>query len=92
MAEEYAQSLKRKNKSIFQINLALEAKGLPPIKEDTDSELEIALRLLENKSFVTDDLDYEETQKIKAKVARQLETRGFSSEVIEKVLHEKFPN
>lgn len=89
LAEEIAHRLHRKRKGISYINSYLEARGLPPIPNDLDLELEKALALVKNKYSDFSALPSEEKKKEQARAARFLTSRGFDSETVRKVIYEK---
>jgi regulatory protein len=92
LAEKMAHMLHRKRKGIGYINNYLEEKGLPPIPNDLDLELEKALALVKNKYSDFSALSSEEKKKEQARVARYLASRGFDSETVRKVIYEKLRN
>lgn len=81
LSASVAESLHRKGKGILFINEYLEQKGLPPIPEDESLEKEKALELLKAK-LKNADADH-------AKLGRFLVSRGFSMDVVRKVLNEE---
>jgi regulatory protein len=83
LSEKMAQSLHRKGKGAIYINHFLEEKGLPPIAQDPDIELEKARQLLENKPSLKAFSDPLQRLKHKEKLMRFLSARGFSLETIE---------
>lgn len=85
LAHRLAEMLHRRNKGIHYINNYLKEKGLPAVESDRDLELKKALALVKNKY----DEDYEFSREDKARVGRQLVSRGFDSETVRKVLYEK---
>ena len=92
LAEKAAQSLHRKKKGINYINHFLSERGLPQVRPDDELELEKALSLVENKNFRWSSLDSEKKQKVKAKLGRFLQARGFESAIVRKVIYEKLRN
>jgi regulatory protein len=92
LAEKAAQSLHRKKKGINYINHFLAERGLPQVSPDDDLELEKALALIENKNFDWSSLDREKKQKIKTKLGRFLQARGFENAIVRKVIYEKLRN
>jgi regulatory protein len=89
LSAELADKLHRKNKGIDYINQYLEARGLPPVAQENELELEKARTLVKNKYSDFSELTSEERLKVEAKAARFLATRGFSSDVVRKVIYEK---
>lgn len=89
LSEETANGLHRKGKGILFINEYLREKGLPEVSADSRVELEKALALVKNKKLNFEGLEDTESQKVKAKMARLLASRGFDNEVIGKVIHEE---
>jgi regulatory protein len=92
LAEKAAQSLHRKRKGINYINHFLSERGLPEVRPDDELELEKALSLVENKSFNWSKLDSDKKQKVKAKLGRFLQARGFENAIVRKVIYEKLRN
>ncbi len=91
LAEETAETLKRRGKGIEYINQFLEKKGLPSIKANSSEELEKARQLVENKFGPREkNMDVkpsrEEVKKLNAKKARFLISRGFDMETVEKIV------
>jgi regulatory protein len=86
LAEKMARGLHHKGKGVIYINHFLKEKGLPPIAQDPDIELEKARQLLENKLSLKDFPDRLERLKHKAKLVRFLMARGFSLEIIQKAI------
>lgn len=89
LADKMAKILHRKNKGISYINNKLKEKGLPPVTTDRDLELEKALTLVKNKFSGFAALSFEDKRKEQARVARFLASRGFSSEIVRKVIYEE---
>jgi len=89
LSRKMAQTLHRKNKGLGYINNYLKEKGLPPVGDDRDLELEKALALVKNKYSDLSGLSFEEKRKEQARVARFLAARGFDSEIVRKVIYEK---
>jgi regulatory protein len=79
ISQKVANTLHRKYKGIHFINQYLREKGLPSVGRDGEVELEKARHLVKNKS----------SKKDKNKLIRFLASRGFDSEIIRKVTHEK---
>ncbi|NUN06471.1 MAG: regulatory protein RecX [Bdellovibrio sp.] len=85
LAQRWADTLHKRNKGIEYINSYLREKGLPEVPADHDVELEKALSVIRAKYTE----DYNFSREEKAKVGRQLASRGFDSETVRKVLYEK---
>lgn len=81
IAESMARSLDRKKKGIQFINSYLSQKGLPGVVEDKDNEYKKALELIKRKAR-SSSID----NKTKLRWHRFLLGRGFSNDVIRKVL------
>lgn len=90
IASEVTAKLHQKNKGIEYINTYLKRKGLPTVAQDSEMELEKARTLVKNKYSDISDTPVEERPKLQARVARLLTSRGFDSEIVRKVLYEKF--
>jgi regulatory protein len=92
LAIKVAAGLHRKNKGIEYINAYLESKGLPPVSQESELELEKALALVKNKTSDFSNLPPEDRDKERARMARFLASRGFDSETVRKVIYEKLGN
>ena len=89
LSEKTAGFLHRRKKGIQYINQFLAKKGLPPVQNSFEQELEKALELVKNKTLKLQSLPKEEKQKAKAKLGRFLVARGFDLDVVRKVIYEK---
>lgn len=85
LSEKVADILKRRGKGPRFINQYLQRKGLLQVKINPTEELEKAHELVENKFF----LGAKKKPADSAKVGRFLLARGFSSDVIRKVIYGK---
>jgi regulatory protein len=90
LSAKVAERLHRKNKGIEFINTYLETKGLPPILQENELELEKAQSLVKNKYSDFANMSEEERPKIQSRAARFLAARGFDAEIVRKVIYEKF--
>lgn len=86
LAERYAEDLHQKGKGLLYINEKLAAKGLPPVAEDPERELEKARKLAKTKWARAEQPEEEDREKI----GRFLQSRGFDPELVRKVIYEKF--
>ena len=84
LSMKFAESLHRKNKGIQYINRVLTEKGLPQIRSNSEIEVGKAIKLVHSKNIFS--RVAVKDKKIKAKLARFLEGRGFTREIIRKVL------
>lgn len=89
---QFADQLSRRGKGIRKINQKLKELGLETVKSDKNSELLKAKKLVLAKWSAADfkNLDYKETQKLKAKIIRFLITRGYESDVVNTILKNEF--
>ena len=85
LAQRWAETLHRRNKGIEFINSYLEQKGLPSVPMNSQQEYEKALLVIKEK--YNDDHKFSEEEK--GRIGRMLTSRGFDSETVRKVLHEK---
>lgn len=84
LSEKVAEELHRKLKGIIFINNYLEEKGLPKVAQDPEVELEKARTIMKNK-LGGETSEFNDLQKI----GRALQARGFTSDIIRKVIYEK---
>ncbi len=107
IAARSAELLLRRNKGSHYIQNYLREKGLPPVEIDSAAELQRAMELVDSKwerqiqNILNPDPDtpalnsqerFLENKKLKDKICRFLLSRGFESQIVRKVLHEKFRN
>ncbi|MGE0631371.1 MAG: regulatory protein RecX [Pseudobdellovibrionaceae bacterium] len=85
LSERIAENLHRASKGIEYINQYLEKKGLSSVSSTPELELEKALVILRSQN--PDELSGEEKKKWQGKMARKLVSRGFSEDVIRKVIY-----
>lgn len=85
LAQRWADTLHGRNKGIEYINNYLREKGLPEVNPDYDLELEKAMNVVRTKYAE----DYNFSREEKAKIGRQLTSRGFDTETVRKVIYEK---
>lgn len=92
LSEKFAQQLSRRGKGIRKINQKLKELGLSSVKAEPENELEKARRLVLNKWSAEDfrGLNYQDSQKLKAKIMRYLITRGFESDIVSNILKNEF--
>lgn len=81
-----ARHLSAKNKGLHYINNYLRTKGLPPVKADSDDEIEKARKIAQQYLKKNATLDRE----TRAKIGRRLLARGFDAATVRKVLNERF--
>lgn len=86
MAERVAIELNRKRKGHRFINQFLKSKGLPPVKEDADTEFAKARELLESKLKHDFEQDGPLPRDLVPKAQRLLFNRGFNGDTIRRVL------
>lgn len=88
LKEKFADQLHRRGKGIRTINQKLKAKGLPTTKSDFNTEILKAKKLVFAKwsSHDFQGLDFNESQKLKAKIMRFLIARGYESEIVQQIL------
>lgn len=89
LAQQTAETLHRKGKGIEYINQYLEGKGLPPVAMNSELELEKARELVKNKKLNFENLDSDEKEAARAKLARLLASRGFDEDTLRKVIYEE---
>lgn len=92
LQERFVQQLHQKGKGLRVINHKLRELGLQTIANDSELEFEKAQKLIQSKKFKNpedQDLSFEEKQKLKAKIARFLSSRGFDSSIIAKIINEE---
>jgi regulatory protein len=82
-SEKVADILRRKGKGIQYINQYLRKKGLLPVLSRPKEELEKAVELVENKFFRIQ----KKNPPDRTKVGRFLMSRGFSSDIVRKVIY-----
>ena len=87
LAESFAHSLHRRKKGIKKINSILNQKGLPPVKVDSELEYEKALALAKSKQRLKKYAPLTDF-KIRVRMAKFLQSRGFTNEIVSKVLAE----
>lgn len=89
---QLAENLSRRGKGIRKINQKLKNLGLDSIRSDKKMELAKATKLVLAKWSTDDfiDLNYAESQKLKARILRFLISRGYESDIVSLVL--KFLN
>lgn len=89
---QVSEQLARRGQGIRRINQKLKSLGLESIKSTLDEELARAQQLVRNKWTARDfqNLDFKETQKLKAKIMRFLATRGYESGIIGTILKTEF--
>ena len=85
LAQRWADTLHGRNKGIEYINNYLREKGLPEVNPDYDLELVKAMNVVRTKYAE----DYNFSREEKAKIGRQLTSRGFDTETVRKVIYEK---
>lgn len=92
LKEKFAEQLSRRGKGIRKINQKLKELGLSSVKADKENEFEKAKRLVLNKWSEKDfrGLNFQESQKLKAKIMRYLITRGFESDIVSNILKNEF--
>ena len=85
---QVAAQLSRNGKGVRKINQKLQSLGLDSVKSETEEELEKARHLVSRKWQPRDfkDLDFKESQKLKAKITRFLVARGFELNVVSTIL------
>ncbi len=83
LSEKVAESLRRRGKGPKYISQFLRQKGLVEVANNPQEELEKAIELVENKFFKS----LKKSAPDRAKVGRFLMSRGFSSDVIRKVIY-----
>lgn len=81
-----ARHLSAKNKGLHYINNYLRIKGLPPVKADSDDEIEKARKIAQQYLKKNATLNRE----TRAKIGRRLLARGFDTATVRKVLNERF--
>lgn len=87
LAQTLAHALHRRGKGIKSINSELAKKGLPRVAADKDLEYKKALALAQKKQQNKKFADLKDP-KVRAGLARFLQSRGFPLEIIRKVLQE----
>lgn len=107
IAARTTEVLFQRNKGSRFIQNYLKERGLPSVQIDAEQELERANELVETKwrkhisnfsemkSLNEDQMNqqlYLELRKLKEKIGRFLVSRGFESDIVRKVLHEKLRN
>lgn len=85
LAEGFAQALHRRKKGIKKINSILTQKGLPLVKSDSELEYEKALALAKSKLKIKKYMPLTDI-KVRARLGRFLQSRGFTNEIVNKVL------
>ena len=92
LAEVLVQQLQRQGKGKLRIHQILAQKGLPvPKTISQDEELESAQRALVRKLGSKErPVEKEEVEKLRLKMMRFLAQRGYTSEIIRKVIYEHF--
>lgn len=88
LAEILARMLHNRGKAKSYINNYLKIKGLPPVESDFDNEVQKALEIAQKLVKKSVNLDRETL----GKLGRKLVSRGFSNEVVRKVIYEKLRN
>lgn len=86
LSETLASELRRKNKGLHHINQVLESKGLPPVSEDSEQELEKAKQLLTSKFGHDFASEAPFPEALAAKAQRLLMSRGFDEDTISKLV------
>ncbi|RYZ70304.1 MAG: regulatory protein RecX [Proteobacteria bacterium] len=81
-----AEELRRKGKGLLHINQVLESKGLPPVPEDSESDLDRAKQLLASKLGHDFESAGQLPEELEAKAQRLLMNRGFDEETISKLI------
>lgn len=92
LTQKFAEQLGRRGKGIRKINQKLKELGLSNVKADQETELEKAKKLVGNKWSFKDfhGLNFQQSQKLKAKIMRYLITRGFESDIVSHILKNEF--
>lgn len=85
LSKRHTERLQRQKKGRKYIQQYLKQKGLPPCAIDTDSELHNAIELAKQIAAKNDTLD----RKIREKIGRKLLSRGFTPDIVRKVIYEK---
>lgn len=89
-----------KGRGIVRIKRELDEKGvaadviemaydeLEDVPDQTDAAMQIAKNMISGMAL--DDMDYDEKRKLQAKIGRRLMSRGFSSDIVYKVINRMF--
>lgn len=86
LSERTAATLSRKKKGIQYINSYLQELGLPEVRPDSEQELAKAQQLVKNKFRFNPEMNREEKLKWQGKLARFLQSRGFTHSTIREVI------
>lgn len=91
LQEKVVDQLNRRGKGVIAINEVLKDKGLPEVKLSVDTEYKKAAQIITAKWSHLDfqDIDLNESQKLKSKIIRFLIARGFESEVAQQILKDE---
>jgi len=90
LADQAAKNWARANKSAKYIEEQLERRGLPTVGSLEEDEINKIRTLLAKKFKLSEDDIIDLDEKVRVKVYRFLMYRGFSEEIIRKVIHEQF--
>lgn len=92
LQKQFSEQLSRRGKGVRKINQKLKELGLDAIKPVRDIEIEKARSLATAKWSYKDfeNLDFKESQKLKAKIMRFLSARGYESDIISHILKTEF--
>jgi regulatory protein len=85
LSKRHTERLQRQKKGRMYIQQYLKQKGLPPHSIDLDSELHNAIELAKQIAIKSDTLD----RKIREKIGRKLLSRGFTPDIVRKVIYEE---
>jgi regulatory protein len=85
LSKRHTERLQRQKKGRKYIQQYLQQKGLPPCPIDSDSELHNAIELAKQIVTKNGTLD----RKLREKIGRKLLSRGFTPDIVRKVIYEK---
>lgn len=85
LSKRHTERLQKQKKGRRYIQQYLKEKGLPPCPIDNDSELHNAIELAQQIAKKNATLD----RKIREKIGRKLLARGFTSDIVRKVIYEE---
>lgn len=85
LSKRHIERLQKQKKGQNYIQQYLHKKGLPPCPIDKNSELHNAIELAKQIAVKNDTLD----RKIREKIGRKLLSRGYSPDIVRKVIYEE---
>jgi regulatory protein len=85
LSQRHTERLQKQKKGQRYIQQYLKQRGLPPCQIDPDSELHNAIEFAKQIAIKNDTLD----RKTREKIGRKLLSRGFTSDIVRKVIYEE---